>query len=98
MPNFIKAFWYKPDWKGVKSLLLPKQLKREAYLSLSNIFPKIGSRLLGWQFFTNILFSFLCIRTTIGFFHISGNFLFWRDSSKLILKVKEVTDYKYLLF
>ena len=37
----------KPDWEGVKSLLLWKKVKRELYIALSNIFPKIESRLMG---------------------------------------------------
>ena len=37
----------KLDWEGVKSLLLRKWLNKELQITLSNILPKIGSKLIG---------------------------------------------------
>ena len=36
----------KLDWEGVKSLLLRKWLNKELQITLSNILPKIGSKLI----------------------------------------------------
>ena len=41
----------KSDWEGAKNLLLRKWFNRELQITLSNILPKIGSKLIGRQFY-----------------------------------------------
>ena len=53
-------------------------LNRELYINLSEILPKIGSKLI--RFIAKVLSSFLCTGTTFAFFYISGNFPFFSDS------------------
>ena len=42
-----ESFGGKLDWKGEKSLFLKELLDRELYINLSEILPKIDSKLIG---------------------------------------------------
>ena len=51
-------------------------------MTLSNIPPAIGSKLIGPKF----CLLFLCTGTTLALFHISGNIPFFNDSSNIIFE------------
>ena len=57
----------KPDWEGVKSLLLRKYFKRELYITRT-----IGNKLMEQYFFANVMSSFVInTETKFAFFHNS---------------------------
>ena len=70
-----------------KKLISQKMIKQGIVgITLSNFLPKIGSKLIGRQFFIKVLSSFLCIGTTLVFFHISGNIPCFNYSSNIIFR------------
>ena len=77
-----ESFGGKLDWEGAKSFFLKELLDRELYINLSEILPKIGSKLIGPWFTIKLLSSFLCTGTTFAFFQISVNLPFYMIPEK----------------